>query len=151
MLGVVLGYSLVIHPPSFDGGRCYPGVLSRACRLTPLGLRCLWVPRSCGVHGLRGGNTCLRSGLLSSSVHDRSEAFPSFWWVWFLTFGRGSLPKAGAVFFGMRSSRRLSLLLTGCSCSFALGSSSLDLVWVGGFNRFHLLCIPSGCGHPLGQ
>ena len=130
---------------------CYPGVLSRACRLAPLGLRCLWVPRSCGVHGLRDGDTCLRSGLWSSSVHDRSEAFPSLWWVWLLTFGRDSLPQAASVFFGLRLSRRLSLLLTGCSCSFALGSSSLDLVWVGGFNRLCLLCIPSGCGHPLGQ
>ena len=65
--------------------------------------------------------------------------------------GFGSWPQAGAVFFGVRSSWRLSLLLTGWSCSFARGSSSLDLVGVGGFNRFLLLCIPSGCGHPLGQ
>ena len=88
-------------PPLLDGGRCYPGVLSGACRLALLGLWCLWVPRSCGVNGLRDGDTCLRSGLWSSSVHDRNEAFPSFWWVWFLTFVRGSLPQAGAVFFGM--------------------------------------------------
>ena len=38
--------------------------------------------------------------------------------------------------FGMRWSGWLSLLLTGWSCSFALGSSSLDLVGVGGFDRF---------------
>ena len=74
-------------------------------------LRCLmaggvtlvfWVPRSCGVHGLRDGVTCLRSGLWSSSVRDRNEDFPSFWWVWFLTFVRGPLPQAGAVFFSLR-------------------------------------------------
>ena len=63
LLGVVLGLSLVIHPPLLDGGRCYPGVLSGACRLTLLGLRCLWVPRSCGVNDLRDGYPCLRSGL----------------------------------------------------------------------------------------
>ena len=142
---------MVIHPPLLSGGSCYPGGLSGGCRLALLGLRCLWVPRSCGVTGLCDGDPCLRSGLWSSSVQDRTEAFPSFWWVWFLTFVRGSLPQAGAVFFGMRSSRRLSLLLTGWSCSFALGSSSLDLVCVGGFYRFHLLCIPSGCGQTLGQ
>ena len=151
MLGVVLGYSLFIHPPLLDSGRCYPGVLSGACRLALLGLRYLWAPRSCGVNGLRDGDTCLRSGLWSSSVHDRYEAFPSFRWVWFLSFVRGSLPLAGAVFFGMRWSRRLSLLLTGWSCAFALGFSSLDLVCGGGVNRFLLICIPSGCGHPLGQ
>ena len=39
---------------------------------------------------------------------------------------------------------------SGWPCAFALGSSSLDLVCVG-FNSFLLLCIPSGCGHPLGQ
>ena len=103
-------------------------------------LRCLmaggvtlvfWVPRSCGVHGLRDGVTCLRSGLWSSSVCDRNEDFPSFWWVWFLTFVRGPLPQAGAVFFVLRQSRRLSLLLTGWSCAFALGSSSMALVCVG--------------------
>ena len=142
---------MVIHHPSIDGERGYPGVLSMSCRLAPLGLRCLWIPRSCGVLCLPYGDPCLRSGLWSSSVLDRNEAFPSFWWVCFLSFLRGSLPQAATVFFGMRSSWRLSLLLTGCSCSFAQGSSSLDLVGLGGFNRSLLLCIPSGCGHPLGQ
>ena len=79
---------------------------SRACGLHCFPchrlLRCLWVPRSCGVNGLRDGDTCLRSGLWSSSVHDRYEAFPSFRWVWFLSFVRGSLSQADAVFFGMR-------------------------------------------------
>ena len=138
---------MVIHHPSIDGERVCPGALSISCRLAPLGLWCLWIPRSCGVHGLPNGDPCLRS----SSVLDLNEAFPSFWWVCFLTFVRGSLPQAAAVFFGMRSSWRLSLLLTGCSCSFALGSSSLDLVGVGCFNRSPLLCIPAGCGHPLGH
>ena len=56
------------------------------------------------------------------------------------------LPLANAVCFSMRWSGWLSLLLTGWSCSFALGSSSLDLVGVGGFHH-----IPSGGGHPLGS
>ena len=122
---------MVIHPPSIDGERGYPGVLSMACRLAPLGLRCLWIPRSCGVLGLCDGATCLRSGLWSSSVLDRNEDFPSFWWVWFLTFVRDPLPQAGAVFFDLRWSRRLALLLTGWSSTFALGSSSMALVCVG--------------------
>ena len=96
------GWSLVIRPPWLGGGRCYPGFLSGTCRLALVGLRCLWVPRSCGVPGLRDGVTCLRSGLCSSSVRDHNEDFPSFWGVWFLAFVRGPLPQAGAVFFGMR-------------------------------------------------
>ena len=94
---------MVIRPPWLGGGRCYPGFLSGTCRLALMGLRCLWVPRSCGVHGLSDGATCLRSRLCSSLVRDRDEDFPSFWWVWFLAFVRGPLPQAGAVFFGMRS------------------------------------------------
>ena len=127
---------MVIRPTWLGGRRCSPGFLSGICRLALMGLRCLWVPWSCGVHGLRDGVTCLRSRLCSYSVHDRNESFPSFWWVWFLAFVRGPLPQAGAVFFGVRYSWRVSLLLTGWSCSFALGSSSLDLVGVGSFNRF---------------
>ena len=57
-----------------------------ACRLALMGPRCLWVPRSCGVLGLRDWATCLRSGLCPSSVLDRNEDFPSFWCVWFLAF-----------------------------------------------------------------
>ena len=115
----------------------FPGSLSGTCRLALVGLQCLWIPRSCGVPGLHDGVTCLRSGLCSSSVRDRDKGFPSFWWVCFLAFVRGPLPQADAVCFGMRWSEWLSLLLTGWSCSFALGSSSLDLVGVGGFHRFH--------------
>ena len=63
------------------------------------------------------------------------RCFPSCWWVWLLAFVRGPLPQADAVGFGWRGSGWLSSLLTGRSCSFALGSSSLDLVGVGGFHR----------------
>ena len=51
-----------------------------------------------------------------------------------MAFVQGPLPQADAVCFGMRWSGWLSLLLTGRSCSFALGSSSLDLVGVGSFH-----------------
>ena len=95
---IVLGYL-----PSVAWRReVFPGFLSGACRLALVGLRCLWVPWSCGVHGLRDGVTCLRLGLCSSSVRDRNEDFPSFWWVWFLAFVQGPLPQAGAVFFDLR-------------------------------------------------
>ena len=43
---------------------------------------------------------------------------------------QGPLPQARAVFFGMRWSWWLSLLLSGRPCAFALGSSSLALVCV---------------------
>ena len=109
---------MVIRPPWLGGGRCYPGFLSGTCRLALVGLRCLWVPRSCGVHGLRDGATCLGSGLCSSSVRDRNEDFPSSWWVWFLAFVRGPLPQACAVFLrhalvleAIPPSHRLVLLL----------------------------------------
>ena len=129
--GGVVGYSLVICPPLLGGGRCSLVFLSGACRLALVGLQCLWVPRSCGVPGLRGGVICLRSGLWSSSVCDRNEDFPSFCWVCFLTFVRGPLPQPGAVCCRLRSSGWLSLLLAGWSCAFELGSSSLALVCVG--------------------
>ena len=85
---------MVIRPPLLGCGRCYPLFLSEACRIALVGLRCLWVPRSCGVLGLRDGVTCLRSGLCSSSVLDRNEDFPFFRWIWFLAFVLGS-PSSG--------------------------------------------------------
>ena len=60
------------------------------------------MPLGASVCGLRDGVTCLRSGLCFSSVLDRTEDFPSFWWVWFLALVRVPLPQAGAVFLGMR-------------------------------------------------
>ena len=61
------------------------------------------------------------------------------------------LPLADAVGFGLRWSARLSGLLMGRCCSFNLGSSSL--AWLSGETStvFLLLCLPSGCGHPLGS
>ena len=50
-------------------------------------------------------------------------------------FVRGPLPQADAVGCGLRWSGRMPRLLTGRSCSFVLGSSSLDLVGGGGFCR----------------
>ena len=46
----------------------------------------------------------------------------------------GPLPQADAVGCGLRWSGRMPSLLTCRSCSFVLGSSSLDLVGVGGFH-----------------
>ena len=72
---------MVIRPPWLGGGVCYPGFLSGPCQLALVGLRCLWVPQSCSVYGLRNGVTCLRSGLCSSLVLDRHEVFPSLFLV----------------------------------------------------------------------
>ena len=115
-----------------------------------MGLQCLWIPRSCGVPGLHDGVTCLRSELCSYSVRDHDVCFPSSWWVCLLAFVRGPLPQADAVGFGMRWSGQLSLLLTSRSCSFALGSSSLDLVGVGGFHRVPSPLYSSGMWSPFG-
>ena len=52
--------------------------------------------------------------------------------------------------FDMRWSGWLSLLLTGWSCSFALGSSSLDLVGVGGFHRVPSPLYSFGMWSPFG-
>ena len=93
--------------------------------LDSLVLWCSWSSRSV---------TCLRSGLCSSSVRDRDVAFPPLGGFAF-GLSAGSLPQADAVGFGLRWSARLSCLLTGWSCSFNLGSSSLDLVDGGGFHR----------------
>ena len=58
--------------------RLLPWFLSGTCRLSLVGLQCLWIPWSCGVPGLHDGVTCLRSGLCSSSARDRYVAFPPF-------------------------------------------------------------------------
>ena len=108
-------------------------------------LQCLWIPWSCGVPGLHvrspvSGRVCV---LPQSAI----VTLLSFIWVGLLlALVRGPLPQADAVGFGLRWSGRLSSLLTGRSCSLDLGSSSLDLVGGGGFQR-----VPSGCGHPLGS
>ena len=94
--------------------------------------------------------TYLRSGRCSSSVPDRDVAFPP---LVGLAFGISAvlLPRADAVGFGLCWSARLSDLLTGRCCSFTLDSSSL--AWLEGepSTVFLLLCLPSGCGHPLGS
>ena len=62
---------------------------------------------------------------------------------------RGPLPQADAVGFGLRWSGQLSNLLTGRSCSFALGFSSVDLVGVGGFPRVPSPLSSFGIGSPF--
>ena len=90
--------------------------------------------------------TYLISGRCSSSVHDRDVAFPPL--VGFAFHLRAVLlPQADAVGFGLCWSARLSDLLTGRCCSFTLDSSSLGEP----STVFLLLCLPSGCGHPLGS
>ena len=92
----------------------------------------------------------LMSGRCSSSVHDRDVAFlPLFGFAFHLR--AVLLPQADAVGFCLCWSARLSDLLTGRCCSFTLDSSSLT--WLKGepSTVFFLLCLPSGCGHPLGS
>ena len=94
--------------------------------------------------------TYLMSGRCSSSVHDRDVAFPPL--VGFAFHLRAVLlPQADALGFGLCWSVWLSDLLTGRCCSFTLDSSSL--AWLKGepSTVFLLLCLPSGCGHPLGS
>ena len=94
--------------------------------------------------------TYLRSVRCSSSVHDRDLAFlPLVGFAFSLC--AVILPQADAVGFGLCWSARPSDLLTGRCCSFTLGSSSL--AWLEGepSTVFLLLCLPSGCGHPLGS
>ena len=111
-----------------------PWFLSGTCRLALVGRQCLWIPWSCGVPGLHVG----------SSVSGRVCVLPQSTIVTLLSlllvglpFGlcAGPLPQTDAVGFGLRWFGQLSSLLTGQSYSFALGSSSLDLVGVGGFHR----------------
>ena len=125
-----------------------------------MGPRCLWVPRSCWVLGLRDGVTCLRLGLCSSSVLDCNKDFPSFRWVWFLAFVLGSpssgwscvlrpaivqvaIPPSSRI--GSAPSRWVPLLRSRC----VWGLQPFAQIW--GALPPLLLCIPSGCGHPLGQ
>ena len=102
-----------------------------------MALLCLWFPWFCGVPGLHvrspvSGRVCV---LPQSAI----VTLLSLLWVGLLlALVRGSLPQADAVGFGLRWSGRLSSLLAGRSCSFDLGSSSLDLVVGGGFH-----CVPS--------
>ena len=101
-----------------------------------MGLQCLWIPRFCGVPGLHDGVTCLRSGLCSSSVRDRDEGFASW-------------PSCGVPCLW------LTLCASACvgpggSPSFSRGSSSLDLVGVGGFHRFPSPLYSFGMWSPFG-
>ena len=97
-----------------------------------------------------GRFSLVRSGRCSSSVHDRGVAFPP---LVGLAFGISTvlLPQADAVGFGLCWSALLTALLMGRCYSFALDSSSL--AWLKGepSTVFLLLCLPSGCGHPLGS
>ena len=150
-----LGWFMV-HP-CFSTLRCLAagGVTLVLCRehvgLPLWGCRCFWVPRSWGVIGLSDGVTCLRSGLWSSSVHDRNEDFPSFCGGWVPALRAGS-PTSGwrcvlrpaLVQVAVPPSPRLVLCIR---TGFLLSGPGVCV----GFNRFLLLCIPSGCGHPLGQ
>ena len=77
-------------------------------------------------------------------------AFPPFVGFCLLALVWGPLSQAAAVCFGMRWSWWLSLLLTGRSCSFALGSSSLDLDGVGGFHRVPSPLSSFGIWSPFG-
>ena len=115
-----------------------------------MGLQCLWVPWSCGVPGLHDGVICLGSGLCSSSVCDRDVCFPSFG-------GFDFWPSCGVPC--------LRLMLCASACVGPGGCPSLSrvgpapspwfpllwtwLVWEAS-TVFLLLCVPSGCGHPLG-
>ena len=73
----------------------------------------------------------------------------------FMVFAMGSLVSGRAVFFlSPRSSRSLSLLLVGLVPGLSVGSPASGWRWVLGMRSswwLSLLCIPSGCGHPLGQ
>ena len=104
-------------------------------------LLCLWTP---GIGHFSQVRRC------SSSVPDRYVAFPPL--VGF-AFGLSAvpLPQAAAVGFGLCWSARLSGLLTGQCCSFILDSSSLAWLSREPSTVFFLLCLPSGCGHPLGS
>ena len=142
-LRLILGF-----PPS---GGCYPGSLSGTCRRALVGLQCLWIPWSCGVSGLHNGVTCLRSGLCSSSVRNRDVAFPPFG-------GLDYWPTCGV------PCLRLTLWASACVGSGGCPSFSrvgpapspwVPLLWTWlvweASTVFLLLCIPSGCGHPLGS
>ena len=87
----------------------------------------------------------LMSVRCSSSVHDRDVALPPLVGLAFHLCAV-LLPQADSVGFGLCWSARLSDLLTGRCCSFALDSSSL--AWLKGelSTVFLLLCLPSGCG-----
>ena len=113
-------------------------------------LLCLWTSGSGGVPTLPVGSPI--SGLVGVLPQSTTVTWLSLLLVRF-AFGLSAvlLPQADAVGFGLCWSARLSDLLTGRCCSFTLDSSSL--AWLEGepSTVFLLLCLPSGCGHPLGS
>ena len=113
-------------------------------------LLCLWTTGSGGVPTLPVGSpiSC-PVGVLPQST---TVTWLSLLWLGSLFHLRAVLlPQADAVGFGLCWSARLSDLLTGRCCSFTLDFSSL--AWLKGepSTVFLLLCLPSGCGHPLGS
>ena len=87
--------------------------------------------------------------MCSSSVRDHDIAFPPLGGFAF-GLSAGSLPQADTLGFGLRWSGQLPSLLTGRSCSFDLGSSSLDLVGGGGFHHVPSPLSSFGMWSPFG-
>ena len=150
---------LIGYPPSVAWLREVLPCFSRACRLALVGLRCLWVPRSCGVQGLRDGSPVSgRDSVLPPSTIV-TMTFPPFG-----GFGYG--PSC----WGSPSSDRGCVLWPAIvpeaippSSRFGPAPSPwVPLVWVRvvwGLQPFAwdgtlpplLLFFPSGCGCPLGH
>ena len=128
----------------------YPCSLSGTCWLAIVELLFLWPPGFCGVPSLQvrspvSGTGCV---LPQSTI----VAWLSLLWLGLLlVFVRLLLPPADAVGFGLSWSAQLSDLLQGRCCSFTRGSSSLAWLCGDPSTLFLLLCLPLGCGHPLGS
>ena len=128
-----------------------PRFLSGTCRLALVWLQCLWIPWSCGVPVLHDGVTCLRLGLCSSSVRDRDVCFPSFG-------GFDYWPSCGVPCLRLTLCASACVGPGGCPSFSRVGpapSPWVPLLWTWlvweASTVFLLLCLPSGCGHPLGS
>ena len=95
--------------------------------------------------------TCLRSGVCSSSVRDRDVCFPSFG-------GFDYWPSCGVPCLRLTLCTSACVGPGGCPSFSRVGPAPLPwvpllwtwLVWEAS-TVFLLLCLPSGCGHPLGS
>ena len=119
-----------VTPPAASGCWALWGVsVALFCRLGLLrALPCRVF--ACGFPWLRGPSSSCFLGIFTVVISSRFRRLRMARGGCCLRFVQGPLPPAHAVFFGMRWSWWLSLLLSGQPCVFALGSSSLDLVCV---------------------
>ena len=124
--------------------------LSGACWLALVALLCLWTPGSCGVPNLhvRSPISCPVCVLPQSTI---VTLLSLLWLGLLLVFVRFHYLRLTLWASACVGPHDCPAFFTGRCCAFNLDSSSLAWLRREPSTVFLLLCLPSGCGHPLGS